>query len=424
MREKLAIVGTGMSAMSAAYFLKDDYDITLFEKNDYIGGHTNTITVNHNGETATFDTGFMVFNEVTYPNMLKLFKHLEVPYEDTDMSFAVAHREKNLEYNGSGLSGLFGQKRNLFNPKFIKTLMEINRFNQTAVELIKKEKLGISLGDFLKKHNFSDEMKNIYLIPMSSAVWSTPHENMNQFPAMTLIRFFENHGFLGLNTQHQWKTVIGGSIQYRDRLISSFKDKIKTNSPVDKVTVEKDGKVSIKSNGETFNFDKCLMASHSDESLKMRENPTDIELKLLSAFRYQENIATVHTDESVMPKKKNVWSSWNYITEKENKNFTVYWMNSLQGVSEKNNYFININGEQFVDQNKIIKQITYHHPVFNTESEIASKDLPLLNNHDTPIYYAGAYMRYGFHEDALISGMNAAKSLLELKGKELPWPMS
>ena len=155
----------------------------------------------------------------------------------------------------------------------------------------------------------------------------------------------------------------------------------------------------------------------------MRENPTDIELKLLSAFRYQENIATVHTDESVMPKRK-MWSSWNYITEKENKNFTVYWMNSLQGVSEKNNYFININGEQFVDQSKIIKQITYHHPVFNTESEIASKDLPLLNNHDTPIYYAGAYMRYGFHEDALISGMNAAKSLLELKGKELPWPMS
>ena len=424
MKEKLAIVGTGMSAMSAGYFLKDDYEITLFEKNDYIGGHTNTITVNNNGETATFDTGFMVFNEVTYPNMLKLFKHLEVPFTDTDMSFAVAHREKNLEYNGSGLSGLFGQKRNLFNPKFIKTLMEINRFNQTAVELIKKEKLGISLGDFLKKHNFSDEMKNIYLIPMSSAVWSTPHENMNQFPAMTLIRFFENHGFLGLNTQHQWKTVIGGSIQYRDRLISSFKDRIKTNSPVDKVTVEKDGKVSIKSNGETHSFDKCLMASHSDESLKMRENPTDIELKLLSAFRYQENIATVHTDESVMPKKKNVWSSWNYITEKENKNFTVYWMNSLQGVSEKNNYFININGEQFVDQSKIIKQITYHHPVFNTESEIASKDLPLLNNHDTPIYYAGAYMRYGFHEDALISGMNAAKSLLELKGKELPWPMS
>ena len=260
---------------------------------------------------------------------------------------------------------------------------------------------------------------------MSSAVWSTPHENMNQFPAMTLIRFFENHGFLGLNTQHQWKTVIGGSIEYRDRLISTFRDRIKTSSAVKNVKVNHDKTVTLNVSGETLQFDKVIMASHSDESLMMREDPTELELKLLSSFKYQKNIATVHTDESVMPKKKNIWSSWNYVTEKNNKNFTVYWMNSLQGVSEKNNYFININGEEFVNPSKVIKQITYHHPVFNTESEIASKDLHLLNEHNTPVYYAGAYMRYGFHEDALISGMNVAQSLLNLKNKELPWlPMS
>ena len=416
-KQKLAVVGTGMAGMSAAYFLKQDYDITVFEKNDYVGGHTNTITVTSPEETVDFDTGFMVFNKETYPNMIKLFKKLEVPYKDTSMSFSVAHRKRNLEFSGSGLNGLFGQRQNLLKPSFYKLLLEIDRFNKTAGDFLNnKHSQDITIDEYLKHHNFSTEMKDLYLVPMSSAVWSTPHETMNKFPAKTLIRFFDNHGFLGLNTQHQWKTVIGGAKNYRDRLIKEFKDRINTNSPVRSVSVDKSGTVKISTNSKDFTFDKVVLASHADESLKMRENPTNLELKLLSAFRYQDNLATVHFDETVMPKNKKLWSSWNYITpEKNDESYTVYWMNSLQHISKVKNYFININGESYVDPNKIHRQIAYSHPLFNIETEKAQPLLHELNKTDTPIYYAGAYFRYGFHEDALWSGIKVSESILGRK---------
>ncbi len=417
-KEKLAVIGTGMAGMSAAYFLQDQYDITVFEKNNYVGGHTNTITVSSPEETVDFDTGFMVFNKETYPNMIKLFKKLEVPYKDTSMSFSVAHRKRNIEFSGTGLNGLFGQRKNLLKPSFYKLLLEIDRFNKTATDFLNNNNShDLTIDEYLTQHRFSKEMKDLYLVPMSSAVWSTPHETMNKFPAKTLIRFFDNHGFLGLDTQHQWKTVIGGSKNYRDRLIKNFQDKIKTNSPVVTVSIDNDKKVKVITNSNEFKFDKVILASHADESLRMRNNPTELELKLLSAFRYQDNLATVHFDESVMPKNKNLWSSWNYITpNKNNESYTVYWMNSLQHISNIKNYFININGEKFVDPKKIHRQIAYSHPLFNIETEKAQPHLHELNKNDTPVYYAGAYFRYGFHEDALWSGINVAESIL---GREI-----
>ena len=413
-KQTLAVVGTGMAGMSAAYFLKDRFDITVYEKNDYVGGHTNTITVKTDEETVDFDTGFMVFNEETYPNMINLFKNLEVPYKDTSMSFSVAHRAKNIEFSGTGLNGLFGQRSNLLRPSFYKLLLEIDRFNKSATKFLEDETgEDFTIAEYLTKYGFSEEMKNLYLVPMSSAVWSTPHETMDKFPAKTLIRFFDNHGFLGLNTQHQWKTVIGGSKHYRDRLIAEFKEKILTDDEVKSVSITADNKVNIKSiNGEKT-FDKVVLASHADESLRMRENPTEQELKLLSAFRYQDNLATVHFDESVMPKNKNLWSSWNYITPKNhNDSYTVYWMNSLQHVSKKKNYFININGESQINPNLIHRKIKYAHPLFNIETDKAQKHLHKLNGHDTPVYYAGSYFRYGFHEDALLSGIEVSEAIL------------
>ena len=406
-----------MAGMSSAYFLNDEYDLTIFEKNDYVGGHTNTITVETPTETVDFDTGFMVFNEETYPNMINLFNRLGVLYKDTSMSFSVAHRRRDIEFSGTGLNGLFGQRKNLLRPKFYKLLLEIDRFNKTAVDFLSKNSSEeMTISEYLKKNNFSDEMKNLYLVPMSSAVWSTSHETMDKFPAKTLIRFFDNHGFLGLNTQHQWKTVIGGSKNYRDKLIEEYKERIITNSPVQNVKLENDKKVRVQTEKDDLLFDKVLIASHADEALRMRENPSELELKLLSAFKYQDNMATVHFDESVMPKNKNLWSSWNYITpEKNNDSYTVYWMNSLQHVSKKKNYFININGQNYVSPDQIHRQIKYSHPLFNIETESAQKILPKLNNDNSPIYYAGSYFRYGFHEDALMSGIDASESILGRK---------
>lgn len=416
-REKLAIIGTGMAGMSSAYFLNEDYELTIFEKNDYVGGHTNTITVQTPNETVDFDTGFMVFNEKTYPNMVNLFKSLNVNYKNTSMSFSVAHRKKDIEFSGTGINGLFGQRKNILRPKFYKLLLEIDRFNKTAIEFLSdNDSEELTISEYLKKNKFSDEMKNLYLVPMSSAVWSTPHETMDRFPAKTLIRFFDNHGFLGLNTQHQWKTVTGGSKNYRDKLINNFKEKIIVKSPVESVKLEENNKVRVQTQKDDLLFDKVLIAAHADEALRMRDNPSEIELKLLSAFKYQDNMATVHFDESVMPKNKNLWSSWNYITpEKNNDSYTVYWMNSLQHISKKKNYFININGESYVSPNLIHKQINYAHPLFNIETEIAQQSLPLLNSKESPIYYAGSYFRYGFHEDALISGINASEAILGRK---------
>ena len=403
-----------MAGMSAAYFLDDQYDITVFEKNNYVGGHTNTITVDTPVEKVDFDTGFMVFNEKTYPNMVKLFKKLDVAYKNTSMSFSVSHRQKNVEFSGTGLNGLFGQRRNLLRPSFYKLLSEIDRFNKTAEDYLNDPNSeDLNIKEYLQKFNFSDEMKNLYLFPMSSAVWSTPHETMDKFPAKTLIRFFKNHGFLGLNTQHQWKTVEGGSKKYRDQLIKKFHSKIHINDEVKNVFARKDGSVRIQTRENEYIFDKVVLACHADEALALRECPNESELKLLSAFKYQDNLATVHFDDSVMPKNKNLWSSWNYITPSINsESYTVYWMNSLQHISKKKNYFININGEDYVDPSLVYRKIKYSHPLFNVETDLAQQELHRLNSNQSPIYYAGSYFRYGFHEDALVSGISVSEAIL------------
>ena len=411
--EKLAIIGTGIAGMGAAHLLQNKYELSIFEKNDYVGGHTNTISVIEDQTPVHMDTGFMVFNYQTYPNLCQLFKKINAPIKKTNMSFSVQYLPSGLEYCGSGLNGLFAQRKNLFNPRYIKMLFEISRFNRVSVKILDDPRYeNYSLEKYIREFNFSDDMLWKYLVPMSSAVWSTPMDKMLDFPAVTLIRFFKNHGFLGLNTQHQWYTLENGSQSYREILIKPFKDKIQTSQGVSRV-VKRNGKVILTLNeGNNMEFDKVIFACHADEALKIIQEPSEMERKLLSPFKYQKNIATVHTDETIMPKNKNVWSSWNYRIEKVNNELlptTIYWMNSLQEVSKKKNYFVSINAlAGSIDKNKIVREIVYEHPLFDLNCYKAQKELHTLNK-EGPFYFCGSYFKYGFHEDAY-------KSAVELCG--------
>ena len=414
--KKVAIIGTGMSGMSAAYFLKGNFDLTIFEKNQYIGGHTNTVYVEEDGEQKPIDSGFIVFNEVTYPNLLKLFRELKVPYYDSNMSFSVLETSSGLEYNGGSFwEGLFAQKKNLLSPFYWKMILDIQRLCKLAPKLVEDPRYDqLTVRDLTLSEGYGERFLEHFIIPMSSAVWSTPRSKMLDFPAKTLIRFFLNHGFLGLNTQHQWKTVESGSETYKKKIIEQLKDKIHIGNGVSSVEVKGD-QVEVKTHsGSTFEFDHVIFASHADETLAMIKNPTSLQRELLSPFSYKENIALLHTDDSVMPKLKKNWSAWNFVY-RDKESFTVYYMNKLQKISDKKNYFININGEEFVDKSKILKRIVYHHPVFDRSALQAQARLPELNRGNPKLYFCGSYFKYGFHEDALTSSVNLCEEILGRK---------
>ena len=414
-QKKLAIIGTGIAGMGCAHLLKDRYELTLFEQNDYVGGHTNTITVDEDGSPVHMDTGFMVFNYETYSHLCRLFEEIKAPVKKTSMSFSVQHVPSGLEYCGSGLNGLFAQRKNIFSRRYIKMLKQISRFNKESVGILDKTEFADwSLGKYITEFGYGEDMLWKYLVPMSSAVWSTPMEKMLEFPVVTLVRFFQNHGFLGLNTQHQWFTLEGGSESYKKILIAPFKDRIHTGNGVKAVMREAYGVKLRTANGELGTFDKVIIAAHGDQALRMLEQPTSDEQRLLSCFHYEANLAVVHTDESVMPKTRSAWSSWNYrIEEKAGKLVptTIYWMNSLQGVSQKKNYFVSINPvEGSIDPKKLIRSINYTHPLFDVPAMNAQKELPKLNE-SGPVYFCGSYFRYGFHEDAYMSAVNLCAGL-------------
>lgn len=408
--QKLAIIGSGIAGMGCAHKLQHQYDITVFEQGDYIGGHTNTITLEEDGKPIYLDTGFMVFNYETYPNLTEMFAEIAAPVIKTDMSFSVQFLPKKLEYSGSSLNHLFAQRKNIFNISYLKMLMQINRFNKQSIEILDQPAYqDYSIGKFFKEFGYSDDMLWQYLIPMSAAVWSAPMEQILDFPAVTLIRFFKNHGFLGLDTQHQWYTLQNGSQAYREKLIAPFRDRIRINNKIVSVKRLENGKVEVvNSINERFEFDKVIMACHANQTFETVKNKTTLETELLSKFKYQLNQAVVHTDEEQMPKAKLAWSSWNYRVEKQGDKLlpsTIYWMNNLQGVSKKTNYFVSINPSATLNADKVIKQIDYHHPLFDVPAMRAQERLHELNENG-PIYYCGSYFKYGFHEDAYKSAVN------------------
>jgi len=426
--KRLAIIGSGISGLACLYFLASHYEVTLYEQNDYIGGHTNTVEVGNELIKLPVDTGFMVFNRATYPNLIRLFDALGIACETTDMSFSVRHDGLSLEYNGAGYNKLFGQRKNILNLRFWRMLMQLNRFNQEALEMLVSEDIdSLTLLEYVEKQGYGKDFQNLFLIPMSSAIWSTHPKRVLSFPAKTLLRFFHNHGFLGMDTHHQWYVVKGGSKQYVKKILElSSQASLMLNEPVQSVQREENGVIRVHSQKgsktETREFDHVIVATHADQALRVLEAPTNLQQKCLSAFSYESNIATLHTDSSVLPKNKRCRASWNYHIQttgaeesiEDLKVSTHYWMNRLQHLGEKVDYIVSINGESIIQPERVLKRIDYQHPVFDLPAIQAQKTLPELNceGAKTNIYFCGSYFNYGFHEDAFTSGMNLSEQLL------------
>lgn len=426
---RLAIIGTGIAGMGSAHFLHRHHDLAIFEANDYVGGHTNTVCATEpgTGREVPIDTGFMVYNEATYPLLTRLFAQLQVPVKKTTMSFAVRDDLSGLEWCGSSLNHLFAQRKNLVNLRFLKMLAAVNRFNKEAVAALDQpETSEITLGEYVRRRGYGEDFFNLYLVPMSSAVWSTPPELMLSFPAASLLRFFHNHGFLGLNTQHQWLTVDGGSREYRERLIAPFRGAIQTNRAAVRVIRNGPGRpvTVMTADGAAQTFDRVILATHADQALRLLVNPTPDETRLLGEFKYQANVATLHTDTSVLPRAPLARAAWNYQLTRDKLGrispATHYWMNALQGVSDREQYFVTINRPETIDEARVIKRIDYSHPLFSLGAVRAQVELPKLNEQArgrTETYFAGSYFRYGFHEDAFMSAVQLSELLL---GRD-PW---
>lgn len=404
-RKKVAIIGTGISGLACAHFLQHDYDLTLFEKDDRIGGHSHTVMAGDD----PIDTGFMVYNEVTYPLLTRLFADLDVATKPTSMSFSVQHTGENLEFNGGSLNLLFGQRRNLFRPRFWKMLLQINRFNKETVEELKNpQHANLTLAEYVEVRGYGSDFLQWYLSPMAAAVWSSPPENIEQFPAITLMRFWHNHGFLGLDTQHPWRTVTGGSREYVKCLIAPFADRIRKADPVRAISPTNE--ITLAS-GHTESFDLVISAAHGDQALALLSSPTALEQELLSPFHYQPNKAVLHTDESFMPKTRRCWASWNYRIE-GTRHSTIYWMNNLQGATAPENFFVSINPSREIPKSKIIRKLDYEHPLFDLAAIAAQDRIPELNAANTGRYFCGAWQRNGFHEDGLWSAVRLCESIL------------
>ncbi len=424
---RIAIIGSGVAGLGCAHFLHRHHDITVFESADRLGGHAHTVEVEEpdTHRRVPVDTGFMVFNRETYPHLCRLFDQLRVPVKKTSMSFAVRDDESGIEWCGSSLNHLFAQRKNLFNPRFIRMLLAVHRFNSEAARALDDPALREqSLADFVRARGYGEDFFHLYLVPMSSAVWSTPPEQMLEFPASTLLRFFHNHGFLGLHTQHQWWTVDGGSREYVNRLITPFRERILTGTAATRIVRTGSQNIVMTSRGEARSFDHVILAAHAPDALRLIVNPTPDESRLLGSFRYQDNIASLHTDPSVMPRTRRAWSSWNYQlvrnAEGRIEPATHYWMNSLQNVSDRENYFVTINRADDIDPTRLHRRIAAAHPLFDLAAVQAQDELAALNTTaatTTHTYFVGAWQRYGFHEDGLWSAHRLCDQLL---GRD-PW---
>ena len=420
MKPSLAIIGSGISGLSCAYFLKHDFEITLFEKDPRIGGHSNTVDVLENGTPLPLDTGFMVYNEVTYPHLTRLFKELHVETKPTAMSFSVQHQTAGIEFNGGSLNLLFAQRKNLLRPRFWKMLLQINRFNKETIAELENPQFGdTSLADYVTARGYGPDFLQWYLSPMAAAVWSSPPERISSFPARTLMRFWHNHGFLGLSTQHPWRTVSRGSREYVKKLTATLTAPIRISTPVHSVT---DTTITL-TDGSHHTFDKIILAAHGDQSHTLLTTPTPLEHQILSSFHYQDNHATVHTSPQFMPRTKRAWASWNYKIASDHTHSTHYWMNSLQGISKTQNYFVSINPPSEIPPEKIHHQLQYQHPLFTAAAITAQARIPQLHTagHTTGRYYCGAWQRFGFHEDGIWSAHTLCQEILQ-RDPWLPTP--
>jgi len=403
---RIAIIGTGIAGNVASYHLNRQHDITVFEANDYIGGHTHTHEISHNGLSYQVDTGFIVFNHKTYPNFINLLAELGVEQQLSTMSFGVKCEKTGLEYMGSTLNSLFAQRRNLLRPSFWKMIIEILRFNKEGRRLVVDDIDDITLGEYLQRGNYSKGFIDYYLIPMAAAVWSADMQIMYQFPARYLIRFFQNHGLLNVNDRPDWFVIKGGSKTYAKALTEPFRDKVRLAAPVQSIRRADDGVFLTSRFGEE-KFDAVFIASHSDQALALLADPTETELEVLGAIKYQSNEVLLHTDESVLPTSRRAWAAWNYhlLAGDQTRVPVTYNMNILQGFDCPEQFCVTLNNSDAIDPIKVLKRIHYQHPIYTPESVAAQARHAEVNKGRT--FYCGAYWRYGFHEDGVVSALEA-----------------
>ena len=400
------MIGSGVSGNTLAYLLNKNHDVTLYEKDKRIGGHSHTHEIVINNKKVNVDTGFIVFNKKTYPLFTSLLDNLGVKYENSNMSFSVFSKENNFEYNGTTLNSLFSQRRNLLSPRFLKMILEILRFNKESVKLKSKT---ILLKQYLKSNNYSAYFCKNYILPMGAAIWSSDIKTILNFPAHFFINFFKNHGMLSVTNRPQWLTIKGGSQEYVKKLTSGFKNKIRLNSKIKNIVRYK-SYVVIEDNKSKEKFDYVFFACHSDEALEILKKPTADEIKILSSIPYQKNDIILHTDSSIMPQKKLSWAAWNYnIDSPDDSPITLtYNMNILQNIKTKDTLLVTLNPKLPISKGKVIKQLQYTHPKFSKESVIAQLKNKIISGKNRT-FYSGAYWGKGFHEDGVKSAYEAVK---------------
>jgi predicted NAD/FAD-binding protein len=412
---KIAIVGAGVSGLVAARLLADEHDIHVFEANDYAGGHANTVEIRVSGCRYAVDTGFMVFNDRTYPNFIRLLRLLGVDAQDSDMSYSIRCEQSGLEYQGSSLNGLFAQRRNLLRPSFYGMLRDILRFNRRSLELLRSGDDDLKLSDYLQQGGYRREFVEKYLIPMGSAIWSAPPDLFRQFPARFIVGFFHNHGLLTLRDRPRWKTVRGGAARYVEALTRPFAERIRLNCPVVSVRRHPD-KVAVTCRGGHEDFDAIVLATHADQTLAMLSDATEVEREVLSAIRYQENETILHVDSSLLPRCRRAWASWNsYLPAEEGRPVTLtYNLNRLQGHTSADPICVTLNTTEAIDPTKILHRIEYHHPVYSRDALKAQQRFGEING-KIRSYFCGAYWGHGFHED----GVRSALRIGECFGKRM-----
>ena len=408
---KIAVVGSGISGLSAAYYLSKKHHVDLFEKEDHFGGHSHTIDVLINEKKISVDIGFIVFNYKTYPNLINLFKENKIEIEKSNMSFSVDVKDTNFEYCGKGLKGIFSNKSNLFNLKFLRMFFDIISFYKRCDKIGKISE--ITLGEFLVNEGLSKPFVEYHLIPMVSAIWSMPPYEANNMPLKFFLKFFQNHGLFKLNNRPQWYTVSNRSRTYVNKILSKISGEYFKNYNINLIKRISTGvQVYYGGSNEFFDYDKVVLATHADEALSLIDNPSDEEKKILSNFSYKENLAIIHTDQEVMPKNENVWSSWNSCVDNKNLkiNSLTYWLNLLQNLKCDKNIFLTLNPFMEISKNKILKKVKFRHPYFDQNALNHQKKLNILQNKKN-ILFCGSYFGYGFHEDGIKSSIEMIKTL-------------
>jgi len=404
---KIAVIGSGISGLSAAYYLSRHHKVDLYEQNDHFGGHSYTYDIKEENKIVPVDLGFIVFNELTYPNLINFFNELNVPFEKSNMSFSVSIKKTNIEYSGNGFNGIFANKLNLFNLNFLKMIKEIISFYNYAPSLLNNNIKEETLGNYLERSNFSKYFIEYHIIPMVAAIWSMPFSKAKEMPLKLFLNFFINHGLFRLKNRLKWYIVSNRRIANVRKIIENISGETFKNYKVNNIS-RNDDNVRISIGNEYLDYDYIVLACHADQSLNILEEPTVKEKEILKKFTYVSNGAFLHTDENLMPLRKKAWSSWNSIT-KDGKTCVTYWLNKLQNLKTDKNYFLTLNPVEVIDNSKIIKQEKFTHPYFNNENVNLQKDLHLIQGRKRT-WFCGSYFGYGFHEDGLKSSIELIKN--------------